>query len=205
MKSYPSIQKDIQYGIPVYVFDKLDGSNIRAEWDKKKGFWKFGSRNVLIDKSHKFLGESIDLIKEQESAMMKILTEQRWEKGIVFFEFFGKNSFAGFHSPEDVKQVSLIDVMPFKQGILSPDEFVELFSETIPTAKFLFRGNINQDVEKEIRERKMDGITFEGVICKVKKNKKIDSPTMFKIKTYDWLTKLKEHCKDDENLYKTLE
>jgi hypothetical protein len=205
MKSYPSIEKEIRYGIPVYVFDKLDGSNIRAEWDKKKGFWKFGSRNVLIDKTHKFLGESIDLIKETESRLMAVFSKNRWDKGVVFFEFFGPNSFAGYHSPEDLKQVNLIDVMPFKQGILSPDEFIEYFSEVVPTSKFLFRGNINQDVEKEIRERKMDGVTFEGVVCKAKKNKKIDSPLMFKVKTYDWLNKLKEHCKGDETLYKNLE
>ncbi len=205
MKSYPSILKEIQYGLPVYVFDKLDGSNIRAEWDKKKGFWKFGSRNVLIDDKHEFLGESISLIKSLEGELMKCFSKERWDKGIVFFEFGGANSFAGNHVKEDTKSVTLIDVMPYKQGMLNPDEFLDIFAPVVPIPNFVFRGGINKDIEKEIREGTMEGITFEGVVCKAKKNKKIDSPIMFKIKTFAWLHKLKAHCKDDENLYKTLE
>jgi hypothetical protein len=45
MKTYPSISRDI-VGQPIYAFDKLDGSNIRAEWSKKNGFHKFGSRDM---------------------------------------------------------------------------------------------------------------------------------------------------------------
>jgi len=44
MKSYPSIPGKHTNGIPLTVFDKLDGSNIRAEWSKKRGFYKFGTR-----------------------------------------------------------------------------------------------------------------------------------------------------------------
>jgi hypothetical protein len=36
MKQYPSIDATVRRGILVYAFDKLDGSNIRAEWDRKK-------------------------------------------------------------------------------------------------------------------------------------------------------------------------
>ena len=43
MKQYPTIPKTIQ-SIDIIAFDKLDGSNIRAEWNPKKGFYKFGSR-----------------------------------------------------------------------------------------------------------------------------------------------------------------
>jgi hypothetical protein len=31
MKEYPSISREIHLGLSAYVFDKLDGSNIRAE------------------------------------------------------------------------------------------------------------------------------------------------------------------------------
>ena len=47
MKQYPSISHDIR-SVQAYAFDKLDGSNIRAEWHPKKGFWKFGSRTRLL-------------------------------------------------------------------------------------------------------------------------------------------------------------
>jgi hypothetical protein len=40
MKEYPSIDREIRFGEPIYAFDKLDGSNIRAEWNKKRKFWK---------------------------------------------------------------------------------------------------------------------------------------------------------------------
>jgi hypothetical protein len=205
MKSYPSICKEIM-DVPVYVFDKLDGSNIRAEWDKKKGFWKFGSRNVLLDKSHEFLGSSVDLIKSQEEQFMKTVNENKWLKGVAFFEFYGLNSFAGFHVKEDPKKVTLIDIMPFNEGILNPDEFYNLFHGIIDVPRLIcWAGRINSYSIEEIKTRRQGGITFEGVVCKAKKKKKIDTPFMFKIKTYDWLNKLKNHCKDDEKLFRNLE
>ena len=50
MKSYRSIPfaNKIPENETFYVFDKLDGSNIRAEWNPKKGFYKFGSRSQLL-------------------------------------------------------------------------------------------------------------------------------------------------------------
>jgi hypothetical protein len=46
MKEYPSIlsaadllaRSDDYLGRPFVAFDKLDGSNIRAEWDRQKGW-----------------------------------------------------------------------------------------------------------------------------------------------------------------------
>lgn len=55
MKQYPSINGQISYEFPVYVWDKLDGSNIRAEWSKKNGFYKFGTRERLLDSTDKVL------------------------------------------------------------------------------------------------------------------------------------------------------
>lgn len=65
MKEYLSIPREIRFGIPAYVFDKLDGSNIRAEWNKKKGFHKFGSKNRLIGTDQLFLPEAIPIIKSK--------------------------------------------------------------------------------------------------------------------------------------------
>jgi len=39
VKTYPSIDAKICDG-QYYVFDKLDGSNIRAEWSKKQQLYK---------------------------------------------------------------------------------------------------------------------------------------------------------------------
>ena len=62
MKIYPIISREIHRNIPIYAFDKLDGSNIRVEWAPKKKFCKFGSRNRLIGTDQEFLPEAIELI-----------------------------------------------------------------------------------------------------------------------------------------------
>jgi len=40
MLEYPTIKKEV-INIPIYAFDKIDGSNIRVEWGPKNGFYKF--------------------------------------------------------------------------------------------------------------------------------------------------------------------
>jgi hypothetical protein len=49
MKEYPSIDRKPRYGVPVYMFEKIDGSNIRVEWSKKKSFYKYGSRHDIYN------------------------------------------------------------------------------------------------------------------------------------------------------------
>ena len=117
MKEYPSIANVVQ-NIPVYAFDKIDGSNIRAEWSRKKEFYKFGSRHRLLGDDDPLLGEAIEIINNKyHDDLSRIFVNQRHERCIVFFEFYGANSFAGNHcdEPHDVK---LIDVNPYKKGIL---------------------------------------------------------------------------------------
>lgn len=205
MKEYPSIDRKIRYGEPVYLFDKLDGSNIRAEWSRKKGrFYKYGSRTQLIDSGHPFLGESVFLIQDNfEEELARIFEKQRWHKTLAFFEFYGPQSFAGFHEKEDQHKVTLIDVKPFKHGILNPDEYLDLFGH-LDTAKLLYRGNMNKEVEEQIRKQELPGITFEGAVGKIKVKGKTQNPAMFKVKTYAWLERLKNYCKGDDNLYKRL-
>jgi len=204
MKTYPSITKDIRKDLTVYVFDKLDGSNIRAEWSKKKGFYKFGSRRVLLDKSNQTLGEAIDLIKNNyEDDITKIMKKNRFEKGVFFFEFYGPNSFAGNHVENEKHEVTLFDVDIFKRGILPPDIFLKEFGN-LKIAPLLYHGKINSEMIQSIKDSTFDGITFEGVVCKAKNPKKTLRPILFKIKTHAWLNKLKQFCKDDAEMFKRL-
>jgi hypothetical protein len=113
MKDYISISRDVQYGLPIYAFDKLDGSNVRVEWTRKNGFCKFGSRNRLIGSDQPFLSEAIDLMKQYEADLTRIFKDQRYESAVAFFEFFGKNTFAGHHI-EEPHDVVLFDVAPYK-------------------------------------------------------------------------------------------
>ncbi len=198
MKSYPSINTKIQ-DTRVYVFDKLDGSNIRAEWSKKKGFYKFGSRRQLIDSSHPLLGESISLIKQDQ--LSSIFTNMKCERAVAFFEYYGPSSFAGSHEIED-HTMTLIDVDIYKRGILPPSEFVELF-EDIGIPEILHKGLLTENIITSIRDGSLPGMTFEGVVCK-HLNQKNKVVKMFKIKNRKWIEKLKDKCGNDAALFQRL-
>jgi len=51
MKQYPKILYFDQAPLneQCYAFNKIDGSNFRAEWSKKRGWYKFGTRNTMIN------------------------------------------------------------------------------------------------------------------------------------------------------------
>ena len=67
MKSYSSIEYfGEHWGIPIIAFDKMDGSNLRFEWSKKRGFYKFGSRNVMIDENHEQFGKGVTIFIERK-------------------------------------------------------------------------------------------------------------------------------------------
>lgn len=202
MKEYPTISREIHH-VEAYVFDKLDGSNTRAEWSRKRGFYKFGSRKRLIGTDQDFLPEAIDLIRNNfEDNLINIFRKQRYEKAVCFFEFWGKNSFAGNHEYETHK-VTLIDVSPHKKGILLPREFLKLF-ENLDIAKLLYYGNINHPFVSSVKENRLKGITMEGVVCKTVPIKKGYPPLMFKIKTNEWIERLKHYCGENKKLFNEL-
>jgi hypothetical protein len=203
MKQYPTISREIHYGRPVYAFDKLDGSNIRAEWTPKKKFHKFGSKKRLIGTDQDFLPEVIELIKSDfEKQMSDIFRRERYAKAIGFFEFWGQNSFAGVHVDED-HEVSLIDVNPHKKGILLPRIFLRLYGK-LNIARLLYQGNANSMLEDDVRRGELRGMTFEGVVCKGAPLKNGYPPLMFKIKNDAWISKLKEYCQGNEKLFNEL-
>jgi len=199
MKSYPTITKNLREDIYIYAFDKLDGNNIRAEWNKKQGFYKFGSRNQLIDETSD-LGGSISLIKEKyEEDLSRIFVKQKWASIVCFFEYYGPNSFAGHHIDKDLT-ITLIDVNPYKEGILQPAKFIELF-KYVDTPKVLFEGHITTDFVDKVKSSNMKGMTFEGCVCKgTEKNRII----MFKIKSNAWLEKLMAYCQGNVSLFNKL-
>src|SRR5262245_20254555 len=106
MKEYPSIlsandllaRSNDYLGRAFVAFDKLDGSNIRAEWDRKKGWHRFGSRRRLLDASLPFLGQAIQLILDgYGDGLARAFTDDpalhRPQEATVYFEFFGPHSF----------------------------------------------------------------------------------------------------------------
>lgn len=182
----------------VFAFDKLDGSNIRAEWSKKRGFYKFGKRHGLVDESDSMLGKAKTLIQERYSEQLsKILTDRKHQSSVCFFEYYGPNSFAGSHDPNDSHEVTLIDVSVDKKGIIEPQYFLKHYTEQgVKTARVLHAGIITPEFVESVTSGKLEGMTFEGVVCKgtyVSPGK----PLMFKIKNRAWIQKLKTKCNGD--------
>lgn len=165
MKSYPEFPKNVNHSELIYAWDKLDGSQIRAEYSKKRGFYKFAKRSGLIGPDEPILGESISLIQQQADTIIPIFQKAKWENVVCFFEFYGPNSFAGLHEDEP-HQITLFDVNVFKRGILPTDEFYSLFQETRIIPALLYIGKINSDLKHSVRNGSLEGMTFEGVVCK---------------------------------------
>lgn len=210
MKEYPSIAQSIGTAfreLPnAYVFDKLDGSNLRFEWSKKKGWYKFGTRTRLFDQNDWQFGRAIPMFQRTLAEdLAKIFVSQRWEQCIVFAEHWGPSSFAGCHhepitndplDPDDAMRVDLIDVAPYKQGILGPAEFVRLFSH-LPSASFLGRFNWTRGFVERVFNGEIAGVTFEGVVGKTGHGKTHDL-VMAKAKTKAWLDKVKARYAPEE-------
>lgn len=189
MKTYPTMSGDIVSSQPIYAFDKLDGSNIRAEWSARKGFYKFGTRKRLLDKDEPILGPAVDLVlNKYADDLAAIFKKQRQRKAICFFEFYGPNSFAGFHDKDEQQTVTLFDVN-FQKGILEPREFLKFFGH-LEIPRLLFQGKVGQAFVNEVNEGRLQGMTFEGVVCKGK-NVSPGLPLMFKIKNHKWYAKLR--------------
>jgi hypothetical protein len=216
MKTYTSIphmtppgrkKNEIHTALNITAFDKPDGSNIRAEWHPKRGFYKFGSRKCLIDGTHEQLGKAVTLVQDTYADELgRIFKDQRWNKSVVcFFEFYGPRSFAGNHHEDDDHKVTLFDVSPHKQGMIPPRDFIKLFADVgIPSV--LYRGIADDGFVASVENSTLDGMTLEGVVCKAANpnGKKTSQPIMFKIKSKNWLNMLREFVNYDEALFQRL-
>lgn len=204
MKHYPSVTKEIRHDIKIYAFDKLDGSNIRAEWNFKRGFYKFGTKNQLIDVNSKPFGRAINMVREKyESDMALVFKAQKWKDAICFFELWGPSSFAGTHNFEEALTVTLFDVNPYKQGILEPEEFIKYFGH-LDIPKVLYEGLVTTELFDKVKQSTLPGMTCEGVVCKGANDTAAKIPIMFKIKSQAWLDRLKVYCNGNENLFAQL-
>lgn len=201
MKQYQTIGREVVKGQPFWAFDKLDGSNVRVEWNPKRGFWKFGSRTQLIDETGPLGARAIPLMKAREDRIGSFLRASRAQEATCFFEFHGPNSFAGVHQwDEEGFQVDLIDVSLFKQGLMSPGAFVKAFAGIVPIPNLVHHGNITDSLIQEVWNGTLPGVTFEGVVCKGAPLKNGYPPHMFKIKSKAWIDKVKSLYKDPKQL-----
>ena len=188
MKHYPSIPRFFDrvndyLGNSCIAFEKLDGSNIRAEWSRKQGWYKFGTRKTMIGGDSAFK-EAVDLIRDTADIIPLALDNPKFPF-VAFFEFLGDNSMAGFHIPEDPKRIVLIDVSLYKQGMLSPYEFNRLFMN-VSTPKVVYEGILTHEFVNSVKRGEIG--SFEGVVVKGIDGK---MPWMTKIKSDAWLAEVR--------------
>lgn len=195
MKTYPSIPSSWRTSFQefdAHVFDKLDGSNLRFQWNRKlskKGLehaWhKQGTRKRLFDETDPIFGPAIALFHDTLAGPIHDISKrQRWESVTVFAEFWGEKSFAGWHDPQDPKRLTVFDVYPYKVGQMDPKEFLKLFGD-LDIPRYLGKHKWTRGFVQDVRDGKIEGITREGVIGKSKKSRA--GIIMSKAKTQEWI------------------
>lgn len=191
MKHYPSIKYKYDPDLTYWLFDKLDGSNIRAEWNPKSGFYKFGSRKILLNEDSA-LAEAKTLIEAQAPQLERVLNNVLKAKGaVLFFEFFGPGSFAGQHKGDETHECRLIDCDLKGQGQMDPEAFLWAFGDAVELPRVVHQGKVTEELLEDIRNSKVEGISFEGVVGKSQKPSKWLPPHMFKQKTKAWIDAVK--------------
>ncbi len=202
MKDYPSIPKILNefIGKECVGFRKLDGSQVRTEWSRKRGWHKWATRGGnLFSESDPNFGSAIKAFEISHAEKMeKAIVDNypKCESAIAFLEFLGPHSFAGIHDPgilgvetNDPKKVVLFDVNIHKKGIIGPKEFVERFGH-LQVAEPIYFGKLDDKFIQSIRDNlELD----EGVVCKGMDNpNSIHTLWRCKIKTWAYLKKIQK-------------
>lgn len=186
------------------AFNKLDGSNFRAKWTKKKGFCLFGTRTQLIDASTPVWGEMINIFLKDSAKQLNELFCKKYpnEREIVVFgEFHGEHSFAGKHVDEN-HEITIFDILVGHKNsyFINPTDFIKL-ADIIKIPEVIYTGNLNDEFIQEVRENKFN--LKEGVICKgLEKSGAFRGKIwMCKIKTFEYLKRIQTLYKNDWKLY----
>lgn len=229
MKHYDSINR-IQddgtlLGEDIWAFNKLDGQNFCVKYSpRKKEFGPFGSRKRMFDETDSQFGDTVKFFKNSKypEILKEIVKNESGKKGVFtgvdeitfFFEWYGENSFAGFHKEGDAMHLALIDVNLKKKGYIEPDNFYKLFclNSEIETPKLIYKGKLNKDfidhiweypVEEHLKnpgifENEPCDILKEGVVCTRSSLMKGQRLPKVKFKTKWWINKLHEKYSDEE-------
>ncbi len=215
MKDYPSIlsaadllaRSDDYLGRPFVAFDKLDGSNIRAEWQRKRDWHLFGSRRRLLDESQPLLGRAIGLVRDTYAEpLARALVDDPAFRGVeqatAYFEFLGPHSFAGLHDPAELGvpaneplRVVLIDVNLHRRGLVSAEEFIAHFGH-LGIPRVAHRGVLTREFIEDVRAGRFG--SGEGVVCKGGEG---HGRWMAKVKTNAYLERLRAFFQGDWQRY----
>lgn len=204
MKQYPSIPgPEGGKPLPCWAFFKHDGSNMRFSWDHKKGWWQFGTRHKLITPDSESFGEAIPLFMNKYAVQLEeaILTYfgKKTQYFTAFCEWFGPNSFAGQHdpahpwvnAPNSPMDLVLFDVQVHRKGLLPPNQFLDLLGH-LHVPRLVYQGNFTPEFVQNVRDNKYGLV--EGVVCKGCDGPAPHGLWYCKVKTSEYLEKLKRVC-----------
>ena len=205
MKQYPEIRYYGDYwGLPIIAFEKLDGSNLRFEYSHKRGFYKFGTRNMMIDRNSQPFGFAIDVfLNKYEKGLTEIFKSKAYRNTlsfVCFAEFYGTKSEFGQHEfGNDKFDITLFDVNEYKKGLIPPKQFAIDFGGSLEIPRLVYGGNLNKEFVHDIKFS--DFNLKEGVVCKglIPRKKSGENLYYCKIKTNEWFERLRNRRPD---LYK---
>lgn len=201
-----------------HVFDKLDGSNLRFEWSKKKGWYKQGTRTRLFDESDPEFGKAIKTFKHaanMDHNLCVVARKHSWDRMVAFVEWYGRDSFAGWHNPEHEwkdMEMALIDISIDGKALMPPKEFVKTFSKSdVATPEYYGVFNWTRGFVAEVRKGNLPGWYEgklnllpdgawrghhgEGVVGKAEIDGRI---VMAKAKTQQWVDRVKARYTAEE-------
>ena len=196
MQEYPSILKTTMPQGDLYTFDKLDGANLRFEYSKQAGFYKFGSRTRLFDETDQVLGGAVALFRDGlERELVRIAQRGHWDRAVIFCEYWGPDTLGGINSGIVANRLTPFDVWLPDTGMLEPRLFVKRFGSLGP--RFYGIQVWNREFLDEVLRGEFDG-AFEGVVGKRitrKPTKKRRGPKLgeksnwagYKAKTQRWI------------------
>jgi hypothetical protein len=201
MKQYPEIEYFGDYwGLPIIAFEKIDGSNLRFEYSRKRGFYKFGTRNITIDRSSQPFGFAIDLfLNKYEKSLIEIFKSKTYREilsFVCFAELHGQKSAFGQHEfGNDSFDITLFDVSAYKKGLIAPRQFLKDFGG-LDIPKVIYEGNLNKEFVSDVKNN-VYGLN-EGVVCKgqIPNRKPPDNLYYCKIKTNEWFDRLRNKRPD---------
>jgi len=216
--AYPKIPDTLDCPLKQCIaFEKLDGTNLHWVWNREKGWHAFGTRRdrfnldeqgiASFNQAHPGLEEAISLFRKSYEHLAEYPLKHKYgpiseSTGdvILFTEFLGDKSFAGSHQKGDPKRLVLFDVMTDK-GITPPDQFVIDFGQfdDIPgyyIPQIVFSGKFSGQLFVDVRKNKFkvnEGVVVKGMFA--------GQVYMAKIKTTDYLERLKKEFKNDWKNY----
>lgn len=211
MKEYWSIQGPTKAPqSPCIAFYKYDGSNFRAEWSRKRGWYKFGTRRTIIDESSEQFGPAIKVFLDTYGDNIpRVLKDNKdykhAERITTYCEYFGPSSIGMFHDWDElhtIGEVVLFDINVHKRGFVLPRNFIKHFGH-LKTANVIYEGNFNKQFVQDVWDGKYDvkeGVVVKGVLPR-DKGRPEHGLWMAKCKTKWWFEEIRrryEEAADDK-------